>query len=82
LSGIEHPSSGLVDLHADHLKVFLAKMSELGQNPKSSQQANVVRCSPNNGLCQDTSAFPLRASGHPYRANCAQVTVPLSTIRY
>jgi hypothetical protein len=30
-------------------------MSELGQNRKSSLRANVFRCSPNNGHCQDTS---------------------------
>src|SRR5258706_9321823 len=27
----------------------------LGQNRKSSMRANVFRCSPNNGHCQDTS---------------------------
>jgi hypothetical protein len=39
--------------------------SARGQNRKSSMRANVFRCSPNNGHCQDTSVCPLRARTGP-----------------
>ena len=39
----------------------LFAMSASGQNRKSSMRAYVVRCSPNNGHRQDTSACPFRA---------------------
>ncbi len=42
-------------------------MSLLGQNRKSSMRANVFRCSPNNGHCQDTSACPFRARPQEWR---------------
>jgi hypothetical protein len=36
-------------------------MTALGQDRKSSQRANVVRCSPNSGLKSDIASCPFRA---------------------
>jgi len=38
------------------------RLHNIGQNQKSSMRADVFRCLPNNGHCQDTSVCPLRAN--------------------